>query len=148
MLREGLSLSNPPTFKPLKLGKMKTLLKYQSKRITVANGTAAGTITDTTITVDESYDKVTGYNAHVVSRAGATETFSLGIVDNGGIVQDRTFENDHISNTSVAMKERYKEINIVAKGNQLRISVENTILLTADLVIDVVLKLEKNQSDC
>lgn len=120
-------------------------IKYQSERITVAAGTA--TVDETIIEIDKAYDKITGYAVHSVSQ-NAADKFSLGLVDRSGVLHDRTFENDHISSTSVPMGERYKDLNAQASGNQVRVQIEPVAALAANLVVDVVFRLESNSKEC
>lgn len=120
-------------------------IKYQSQRITLASGTAS--VDETIIEVDKNYDKITGYAVHPVSQ-NAADHFSLGLVDRSGVLHDRTFENDHISSTSVPMGKRYKKLNAEASGNQVRVQIEPAAALTANLVVDVVLRLESEPKEC
>lgn len=120
-------------------------IKYQSERITVAAGTA--TVDETIIEIDKAFDKITGYTVHPVSRAESNK-FSLGLVDRSGVLHDRTFENDHISSINVPMGARYKDLNAQASGNQVRVQIEPVAALSANLVVDVVFKLESNSKEC
>lgn len=120
-------------------------IKYQSERITVASGTA--TVDETIVEIDKAFDKITGYTVHPVSQ-NAADKFSLGLVDRSGVLHDRTFENDHISSTSVPMGMRYKDLNAQASGNQVRVQIEPVAALAANLVVDVVFKLESNSKEC
>ena len=121
-------------------------IKYQTESITIANGTGAGTISETAIEVEKGYDKITGYSAHIISRTPA-EKFRLGLTDRGGILHDRTFEDEHITSTGVNPNDRFKKLDTKAGGNQIRVQVENIDALTADLKLDVVFRLEK-LNDC
>lgn len=120
-------------------------IKYQSQRITLALGTAS--VDETIVEIDKNYDRITGYAVHSVSQ-NAADKFSLGLVDRSGVLHDRTFENDHISSTSVPMGKRYKEINTEASGNQVRVQIEPVAALNAALIVDVVFRLESEPKEC
>lgn len=119
---------------------MSKLYKYQTERITLPIG--SNSVTEVTVKLDTSYDNVSGYTVHSVSQAAA-DKWDLGLVDRTGVLQDRTFQNEHISDTSVAMKDRYKDLSAQANGNQITIQIEPVEALTAVLKIDVVFKLDK-----
>jgi len=120
-------------------------VKYQSERVTLLAGVASGQ--EKVIQLDASFDRVVGYTVHSVSQ-DADDKFSLGLTNRIGVLQDRTFQNDHIADTSVPMDKRFKEIYAKADGNQITIQVEPVEALTADLIIDVVFKLEKDHKGC
>lgn len=123
----------------------KPRLKYITETVTIANGTAAGVVKEFPITTDNEFDKVTGYAVHIISR-GANENFRIGLTDRSGIIHDKTFENDHITSTSVNPNERYKKIDAQAGGQKITVQVENIDALTADMILDIVLREEKE--DC
>ncbi|MFA5670486.1 MAG: hypothetical protein WC967_14700 [Balneolaceae bacterium] len=120
-------------------------IKYQSQRITLASGTAS--VDETIVEIDKNYDRITGYAVHSVSQ-NAADKFSLGLVDRSGVLHDRTFENDHISSTSVPMGMRYKKLNAEASGNQVRVQIEPVTALAAALTVDVVFQLESEPKEC
>ena len=114
-------------------------LKYQTFTETIANGSTTSNITLKNVTLDHNYERCIGIR--VIPHT--THTLRLGISTQAGLtIQDITHMDDYIASTGVAHKDRYKEINIPAKGNTINYTVRPYATLTADQSFDIVFILE------
>lgn len=110
--------------------------------MTVPNGTGVGAIVSTTITLDSTYDTCIGLRVEPIS---SSLTLRLSINTQGGEkVQESTHINDYISSTAVPPAQRFKAVDLTAKGQQLTISAIPHTALVADQVFDVIFLLKNN----
>lgn len=120
-------------------------LKYQVEKITAING--LNTLAEKDFVTDEFYDTVEGIAIYPEAAPGdfsAVPSLLIGITDENGTVQDRTPIADFLSSLAVPIEERYKALNIPAKGNRIRIEFQPTAgALAAEFNFYVVLKLAK-----
>src|SRR3990167_2948792 len=124
-------LSNYFTLKLFK--KMsKNKFRYQTETITLALGVSG--INETNVVLDREFDKVVGITVYPKVQ-NAADFFNFGLRDNDGVIQDRTYQDDNIVTPAVPPKDRYKEVDIEAKGHTVTIQVEPLAALNATLTI-------------
>lgn len=117
------------------------MLKYQTKEIVLAAGTAA-TTRDTNITLDPSYPKCTGVVIHEKTNGGIS-SYDIGLADDSGIYHHLTDKKDWISGDGVPLNDRYKDINIRNEGQVIKVTLKPDAALVSELRIQVVFRLEK-----
>jgi len=115
-------------------------IRYQTQRITHVAGTLPGVV-ETRLALDNVYNRCTGIAMYIVKRT-APDNISVGIADDNQRYQDNTFMTDNESTATLAFKDRYKEMDIRANGNSVKIVSQIDTALTADYVFDVVFRLE------
>ena len=126
------------------MNKAKSRIKYQTLRITHALGTTPQII-ETRVTLDNAYDKCTGIAVFIVART-APDNISLGFQDDTQTYQDNTFVTMNESTTAVKHADRFKDFDIRANGNTVRVQSEIAVTLGAAYTYDVVFKLENKET--
>ncbi len=119
----------------------KRVVKYQSKAITVPNGTTTAQIINNQIQLDAMYSRCVGVAVYSVT---GTLTLSLGLTtQSGNVIQDLTIIDDYMVTTSVPQNERFKEVNFEARGNNVQYTIQPTVNLGADQTFYIIFLLEK-----
>lgn len=113
-------------------------MRFQTARVIIPIGTSG--IFVQSFNFDKSFNTVESYVLYPVVQDEA-DKFSFGMSDNSGVVIDSSIQEDHYVSTSVAWKDRYKELGIMASGNDVELQFRPVAALGAETIIDVVFKL-------
>lgn len=127
---------------------MEKKVKYQSKLITVASGTTAGSVAEDTIELDNGYQKCTGIAVHEVTNGSITNGYyTIGVRDQNKVYHDRTHIDNWDGGTGVAPNDKFKKIDFPVTQSML-VSILTGIpaTLAADLKYEIVFRLEKEQA--
>lgn len=118
--------------------------KYQTVKITVANGAAAASLDKkATLLVDMS--KVTGVAVyqHATKTGGAAVGKRLSLKMGATTLQDLTTLDDFLVTTAVPPNERFKNFDFPANGQEINIGYDWDAAMTADWEINIVFRCEK-----
>lgn len=119
-----------------------TKIKYQTESITFNAGQPIG-IQGIRRQLDNGMDRVTGVYVAVIQGAGGGVNWRLGIKDDDFVYQAPTHFEEWVTSTAVPHRERYKPIDIAARGNTAEIQFQFLNNTTQQLIVDVVFKLER-----
>jgi hypothetical protein len=116
-------------------------IKNVTLRIQVPNATAANTVTREELTLDNKYERCTGYALYEVNNTGGTKYKVALSNKQQGIIQDNVISDHLKTSTSVNPSDRFHKAEFRAAGEMVIVEIENLTLTTA--VIDVVFRLEE-----
>jgi hypothetical protein len=114
--------------------------KHQTRRITIAAGTAAGDYSFKE-SLDNSYRKCVGYV--VYQNSNPTIPYEIGLKDDTYTYQHPTNSQDYISSTAVPKSDRYTKADIKAANNAVTITIRFDTALPAPLDISFVFLLQE-----
>lgn len=115
------------------------------KEVTIANATAAGTITIDNFEPDRDYKSITGLDVQLAGITGAVQGgahVNVGLADNKGDIHELAHMNNFISSTSVPPDMRFKSLHIPIDGSLIKCKVENPVLSTAEYKVQFIFRLE------
>jgi|GEM_PF-5448940 len=123
---------------------MQKKYKYQTRLVTIPSATAAGSTTDTGVTLDRSYDVCTGISVQQVSDGGiANAYYRVGFKDENNTYQNLTHVGNLKAGDAVAPNEKYLDVNIpITDGQQFDIQTNIPAVLVTDLIYEVSFRLE------
>ncbi len=117
------------------------MIKYQTKDITIATGSAAQA-TDYDVELDKGYRFVTGV---VVSEKtnGGISSYDIGLSDDTNTYHHLTDKSDWIPGSGLPLDQRYKSISIINGGQAVKIRVKPDAVVVSPLRIQVTFRLQK-----
>jgi hypothetical protein len=119
--------------------------KVQTENIVIANGTVAGRY-ETRVTLDSEYDFCTGYYAIENINGGLTR-YNLGLKDDNKTYSDLVNSQSFQTDRNIEITKRYNpDTPFKSKGITVTVTVEFFQALTADLNIDMLFRLKKEEN--
>jgi len=112
--------------------------------VRIPNPTANGSLIEKSINLDANYDKCTGWAAKVIT--ASPKAFEIGLRNPEGQIQDPVFYQHITSNEGVAIKDRYHEIDIQAKGRQVTMQLTALDDFVANTDIQFIFRLENEKT--
>lgn len=116
-------------------------IKHQTVRVTIPNTTAANTVSRKEFKLDNQFKKCTGYVIHDVANTG-DQKYSIAFTNSSGLFQDNVI-SEHIKvDKSVAPDSRFHKCEFKAQDEKVIVDITNLAVVTSDIVIDLIFKLE------
>lgn len=113
----------------------------ETLRVVIPNGSAAGERTFEK-TLRSDYDECIGITAYTTSNGGDAN-FRMELVNrNGQIIVEMVHNREFEGNTAVEVNSRYKEVLFRSKDEKVALRVSTTQVLTSDLTLDFVFKVQ------
>lgn len=124
--------------------KDEVVIKYQTEQFTFAASQPAG-IQNIRRQLDNSMDRVTGVYVAVLQGAGSGVNWRIGLKDDDFTYQHPTHWEEWTSSAAVPPNERYKKIEIPARGNFAEAIFQFLNTTTQILIVDIVFRLERKK---
>lgn len=115
--------------------------------VTVATGTGANTISETSATLNESYDDVVGVRVIQLANGGDAN-YQVGLTNPDKTLHALTHNSDWLFSSSVGFSDRNKAVNAPAQGKQITVQVKNVAALGTDLQLQVIFLLARPKGTC
>lgn len=115
------------------------------KEVTIANATAADTVTIDHFEPDRDYGFITGMDVQLSGSTGDVEGgnhVNIGLSDSKGDIHELAHMNNFICSTSVPPDMRFKSLRIPIDGSLIKCKVQNPVLSTAEYKVQFIFRLE------
>lgn len=129
--------------------KTNTQQRYQIIRLTVVNGTIINQTNENNgLRLDPGFNKITGISVQEIANGGIPLNYQVGARNDRKVWVDPVNIQNWLAAAGVAPDLKYLSVNIdYNDGDTFYATIKNQAALTADLTIEMTLRLEKDLTE-